>query len=37
MDIPQNEIISFGIITIAILMLALLTKKMENKYKDNDE
>ncbi len=36
MDIPQNEIISFSIITIVVLMLAFLTKKIENKHNDND-
>ena len=29
----QNEIISFAIITIAVLLLAYLTKKTEDKYK----
>ena len=34
MDIPQNELISFTIITIVVLGLALLTKRIENKGKE---
>lgn len=37
MENLQNEIIGFMIITIAILLLALLTVKLEKKYKDTDE
>jgi len=33
MESFTNEIISFLIIVIVVLMLALLTKKMEDKYK----
>jgi len=35
MNIPQDEIISFSIITVVILMLAFLTKKTEDKYKND--
>ncbi len=31
----QNEIISFTMITIVVLLLALLTKKMESKDSDD--
>jgi len=34
METFQNEIISFGIITIVVLLLALLTIKLEKKYKE---
>jgi len=33
METFQNELLSFSIITIVVLLLALLTKKMEEKYK----
>lgn len=33
MEDIQNEVISFLIIAIAVLLLALLTKKTEDKYK----
>lgn len=33
MENLQNEIISFIVITIVVLLLALLTKKTEDKYK----
>lgn len=33
----QNEIIGFLVIAIAVLLLALLTRKIENNYKDNDK
>ena len=36
LNIPQEEIISFAIITVVILMLALLTKKMEDKHRDEN-
>ena len=37
MENLQNEIIGFTIITVAILLLALLTVKLEKKYKNQDE
>jgi len=33
MENLQNEIISFIVIAIVVLLLALLTKKTEDKYK----
>ncbi len=33
MENLQNEIISFLVIAIVVLLLALLTKKTEDKYK----
>jgi large-conductance mechanosensitive channel len=36
MNILQNEAISFFIIAIVVLMLAFLTKKMEDKSKKDD-
>lgn len=33
----QNELISFLIIAIVVLLLALLTKKMEDRYKDDEK
>lgn len=35
LDSLKYELISFLIITIVILLLALLTKKMEDRYKNN--
>lgn len=32
-----SEIIGFSIVTLVVLMLAFLTKKMEDKYKDKDK
>ena len=32
-SIPQDEIISFTIITVVVIFLALLSKKMEDRYK----
>lgn len=31
----QSEIIGFTVITIVVLMLAFLTKKMEDRYKND--
>lgn len=36
METFQNEIVSFSIITIVILMLAYFTKKKEESYKQDD-
>lgn len=33
METIQNELVSFGIITVVVLMLAYLTKKKEDSYK----
>lgn len=33
METLQNELVSFGIITVVVLMLAYLTKKKEDSYK----
>jgi hypothetical protein len=33
----QNEIIGFAIVTVVVLLLALLTIKMEKKYKNKDK
>lgn len=35
MEDLQNELLSFGIIIVVVLMLAYLTKKTEDKYKKN--
>lgn len=32
-----SEIIGFSIVTLVVLMLAFFTKKMEDKYKDEDK
>jgi len=32
----QGEIIGFFIVTVVVLLLAFLTKKMENRYKNDD-
>ena len=37
MENIQNEIISFSIITITVLFLAFLTRKLENKYSKEDK
>ena len=34
METLQNELVSFGIITVVVLMLAYLTKKKEDSYKE---
>jgi len=34
METLQNEVFSFVIITVTVLVLALLTKVIENKYKE---
>jgi len=34
MENIQNEIFSFGIITVVVLLLALLTIKLEKKYSE---
>ena len=33
METFQNELISFSVITLVVLLLAYLTKKKEDKYK----
>ncbi len=33
MEILQNEILSFSIIIIVVILLAYFTKKVEDKYK----
>lgn len=37
METFQNELISFSVITLVVLMLAYLTKKKEDQYKNNKE
>ncbi len=37
METLQNELISFSVIIIVVLMLAYLTKKKEDQYKDIDK
>lgn len=37
METLQNELLSFAVITIVVLMLAYLTKKKEDSYNKNKE
>lgn len=37
MEIIQNELISFSLITLTVLALAYLTKKAQEKYSSEDD